>query len=70
MGQGEKRRLDYKCNEKLLGSWKHKRDMIPFMFSKDDPGCCAVTGLSWDKHESEESSQEATVVIQVSSVAA
>lgn len=23
-----------KCNEKLLGSLKHKRDIIPFMFFK------------------------------------
>lgn len=34
LGQGEEMRLYSKCNEKLLGSLKQKRVIVPFVFFK------------------------------------
>lgn len=35
IGQGEEMTFYSKCNEKLLGSLKQKRVIIPFMFLRD-----------------------------------
>lgn len=55
IGQGEEVRFYSKCNEKLLGSLKHKRDIMPFMLLKDDSGCCVVNVLYGGKSGNEES---------------
>lgn len=38
LGQGEQMRFYSKCNEKLLGSLKQKRVIIPFMPLRDYSG--------------------------------
>lgn len=42
LGQGEQMRFYSKCNEKLLGSLKQKRVIIPFMPLRDYSGWCVV----------------------------